>query len=88
MFGKLKLSTYSSLLTNKKTVLVASVGKCGYKGYLEAQIRYVNGAFCYQVSDGYNYLSIEKRLGSNLKSALNIIEGDFARKTKLANVSK
>ena len=77
MFGKMKLSTYSSLLTNRKTVLVASYGKIGTSDYREAQIQLVNGKFTYIVTDGYNYLSIVKTLGTNLKSALNIIEGNI-----------
>lgn len=76
-FGKLTLSTYSSLLTNKKTLLVASIGKCGHEGYREAQITFKNGAFYFIVTDGYNFLGIEKKLGQNLKSALNIIEGSI-----------
>lgn len=75
-FGKLKISTYSSLLTNKKTVLVASYGKCGTSDYREAQISFKNGAFHYFITDGYNE-SIEKKLGVNLKSALNMIEGQI-----------
>ena len=71
----MKLSLYKSLLTNKKTILVASIGKCGYPDYREAQIRYSNGVFSYVITDGYNYLGIERSLGTNLKSALNIIEG-------------
>lgn len=77
MYGKLKLSTYSSLLTGKRTVLVASIGKCGHEGYREAQIRWNGKAFTYIVTDGYNYLTIERTLGDNLKSALNIIEGSL-----------
>lgn len=77
MFGKLKLSTYNSLLTGKKTILVASIGKCGYSDYREAQIRFKNGAFFYIVTDGYSYMGIERKLGTNLKSALNIIESKF-----------
>ncbi len=73
MFGKLKLSTYSSLLTNKRTVLVASFGKCGTSDYREAIISWNGKVFCYHITDGYNE-SITKYLGSNLKSALNIIE--------------
>ncbi len=75
MFGKLKLSTYNSLLTARKTVLVASYGKCGHQDYREAQIRWNGSAFVYIVTDGYNWLGIERTLGPNLKSALNIIEG-------------
>lgn len=78
MYGKLKISTYSSLRTNKKTVLVASIGKCGHEGYREAQISLKDGCFWYIVTDGYNFLGIEKKLGSNLKSALNIIEGKMS----------
>jgi hypothetical protein len=77
MFGKLNLSTYSSLLTNRRLTLVASHGKCGYSDYREAQIRIVNGKFWYIVTDGYRYLTIGRTLGSNLKSALNIIEGEL-----------
>lgn len=73
MFGKLKLSTYRQF--KRPVMLVASYGKCGHEGYREAQIRFYDGAFHYIVTDGYKWLGIEKRLGANLKSALNIIEG-------------
>lgn len=69
----MKLSTYRAF--RKPLMIVASVGKCGYNEYREAQIRFYDGAFHYIITDGYKYLGIERRLGKNLKSALNIVEG-------------
>lgn len=77
MFGKMNITAYNSLLTGERTTLIASIGKCGHTGYKEAQIRWNGTCFTYIVTDGYDYLSIEKSLGSNLKSALNIIEGNL-----------
>lgn len=71
---KLKITTYKSLLTNKKTVLVVSHNKCGYADYREAQIRCNNGKFSYIITDGYKYLTIEKTGFDNLKSLINIVE--------------
>lgn len=71
----MEITTYRSLLTGKRTMVVVSIGKCGHEGYREAQIRFYDGAFHYIVTDGYKYLGIERKLGGNLKSALNIIEG-------------
>ena len=65
-FGKLTISTYSSLLTGKRTILTASVGKCGHEGYKEAQVRWNGKAFTYIVTDGYKGLSI----GSKLKERI------------------
>lgn len=76
-FGNMTITTYNSLLTGKRTVINASIGKCGHDGYKEAQIRWNGTNFTYIITDGYNYLSIERTLGTNLKSALNIIEGNL-----------
>jgi hypothetical protein len=49
----MKLSTYKSLLTNKRTMLVASQGKCGHAGYVEYQVLFNQGHWqCYK-TDGY-----------------------------------
>jgi hypothetical protein len=52
----MNVTTYKSLLTGKRTMVVASMGKCGYKGYREAKIMLVNGALTYVVTDGYTDL--------------------------------
>lgn len=70
----MKLSTYNSLLTNKHTCLVASIGKCGYEGYREIQIMYKNGTFHVNITDGYFTLKTFQQ-STGLKSALNIAEG-------------
>lgn len=73
-FGTLTLSTYKSLLTGKRTRVVASVGKCGYKGYKEAVIYYHNGFYTITLNDGYEQLG-QFTSSRGIKSVLNIIEG-------------
>lgn len=68
----MKISTYKSLLTNKKTHVIVSIGKCGHKGYREAQIRMVDGNLAFIITDGYNYLTIERTgFKVSLKSVIN-----------------
>lgn len=72
----MKLSTYKSFLTNKKTWLVASKGKCGYKGYIEYQVMFVKGHWeCYK-TNGYDLDLVGIYNGSKgLKSVLNLVWG-------------
>lgn len=66
----MKLSLYNSLLTSRKTMLVAAFGKCGHAGYREVQIMRVNGKFRAIVTDGYRFLT-GYYYDDNLKIALN-----------------
>jgi hypothetical protein len=70
----MKLSLYNSLLTNKRTMLVASIGRCGHAGYREIQVRCITGRFHWIITDGYNTIKIGHH-DNSLKSALNIAEG-------------
>lgn len=72
----MRLSTYNSLLTNKRTMLVASKGQCGYKGYVEYQVLFKGGQWqCYK-TDGYELDLVGIYPGSKgLKSVLNLIWG-------------
>lgn len=74
--GNMKLSTYKSLLTNKRTIIVLSIGKCGHKGYREVQVTYRMGHYQYQITEGYTWLTAGSLPGEKgLKSVLNILEG-------------
>lgn len=73
-YGKLKVTTYKSLLTGKRTMLVASYGKCGHENYREAQVTYSNGTWSYSLTDGYNCLG-DGSSSRGIKSLLNILEG-------------
>lgn len=73
-YGKLKLSTYKSLLTGKRTMLVASYGKIGTSDYREAQITWYQGAWTYEITDGYNSITVGAST-RGLKSCLNLVEG-------------
>jgi hypothetical protein len=70
----MKLTLYKSLLTGKKTMLVASIGKCGYSNYKEIQIMFHVGVFTWLITDGYKVLK-EGVHNHSLKSALNIALG-------------
>lgn len=70
----MNISTYSGPMTNFKIMVsVNNGGKFG-SDYLEAQIRFKNGQMYYIITDGYKYLTIEKPVRNNLKSAINIVE--------------
>lgn len=72
----MKVTLYNSLLTNKKTMVVLSIGKCGYEGYREVQVTYRMGHYQYQIVDGYTFLTCGSMDGNKgLKSVLNILEG-------------
>ena len=69
----MKLSLYKSLL---KTMVVLSIGKCGYEGYREVQVTYRMGHYQYQITEGYTWLMAGSLPGDKgLKSVLNILEG-------------
>ncbi len=72
----MKLSTYKSLLTNKRTMFVASQGRCGYAGYVEYQVLFRDGHWhCYK-TDGYKLDLVATYAGSKgIKSVLNLIWG-------------
>lgn len=72
----MKLSTYKSLLTNKRTMFVASRGRCGHAGYVEYQVLYSRGEWLCYKTDGYTVDLIKTYPGSKgLKSVLNLIWG-------------
>lgn len=72
----MKLSTYKSLITNKKTMLVASKGKCGYEDYIEYQILLSHGQWLCYKTNGYE-LDLVGTFSSEkgIKSVLNLIWG-------------
>jgi hypothetical protein len=70
----MKLSTYKSLLTNKRTMFVASEGKCGHAGYVECQVLFSHGQWLCFKTDGYKLDLVATYPGSKgLKSVLNLI---------------
>ena len=72
----MKISTYKSLLTNNRTMVVLSIGKCGYEGYIEVHVTYRMGHYQYQITEGYTWLTAGSLPGDKgLKSVLNISEG-------------
>jgi hypothetical protein len=67
----MNLSTYKSLLTNNRTMFVASKGKCGYAGYVEYQFLYSSGQWlCYKLD-----LVATLPGAKGLKSVLNLVWG-------------
>jgi hypothetical protein len=73
----MKLSIYKSILTDKKTVLVASKGNCGYANYQELQIYYFNGRFEWYLGDGYRHQAVGR--GDSLKEILNLFDNNEIR---------
>lgn len=72
----MKVTLYKTLLTDRKTMVVMSIGKCGHKGYREVQVTYRMGHYQYAITEGYTYLTSGSFDGSKgLKSVLNILEG-------------
>lgn len=63
------ISTYKSFITGNRTMIVASIGKCGHAGYKELQVTYRNGYFSADVTDGYKHLKMIQ--GTNLKEILH-----------------
>lgn len=74
----MNITTYKSLLTGKRTWLVASKGKCGYDGYVVYTIQLYQGQWqCYK-TDGYNLDLIKTYEGS----------GNFLLSSDLTNDKK
>jgi hypothetical protein len=71
----MKLSTYNSLLTGKRTVLVATIGKTGKPDYREIQVIREMNKFHFRITDGYTFLVVKGGFTQGLKSVLNIAEG-------------
>ncbi|MFY8177081.1 MAG: hypothetical protein ACOVJ7_02920 [Candidatus Methylopumilus universalis] len=70
----MKLSLYKSLLTGRRTMFVASQGKCGHAGYVEYQVIFSQGQWLCYKTDGYSLDLIKTYPGSKgLKSVLNLI---------------
>lgn len=76
----MKITTYKSILTDYKTQVVLSVGKCGHADYREAIIFRQGGQLKYYITNGYKHLTTVKTIRDNLKSAINIIEGYISPK--------
>jgi hypothetical protein len=71
----MKLSTYKSLLI-KRTMLVASKGRCGHKNYTEYQIMLVKGQWLVYKTDGYKLDYLSSYDGERgLKSVINLVWG-------------
>lgn len=73
----MNVSTYKSfLIAGKRTMVVASMGKCGYAGFKEYQIRCSNGFWIVDRTDGYNATYIGSYPSSkSLKSVINLVWG-------------
>ena len=72
---KTSISTYKGPGFNRKTVIIISNGGNYGSTYREGQIWVENGQLRYNITDGYEYLDINRPIRNNLKSAINIIEG-------------
>jgi hypothetical protein len=68
------ISTYRGPITNFKTMVIVGNKKPFGEGYKEAQITFKGGQMFYIITDGFKYLTIEKPVRNNLKSAINIVE--------------
>ena len=74
--SNMKLSTYKSFFTGKRTWFIASKGKCGHKDYVEYQVLYARNTWVCYKTDGYKVDLIACYDGSKgLKSVLNLIWG-------------
>lgn len=72
----MKLSTYNSLLTGKRTWLTASKGKCGHEDYIEYQILFSRGEWICYKTNGYTVDLVKTYPGSkSLKSVINLVWG-------------
>jgi hypothetical protein len=69
----MKVSTYKSLLTNKKTMLVIGNNLPYSKGYQELQITFYKGAWRVDITDGYS-IQFSKVLprDKGIKSLINL----------------
>lgn len=75
----LKYSTYNSLLTGKRTMFVASIGKCGYEGYRELQVVCIEGGvLVFKITDGYKYLTFG--VCPSLKHGIAILKSFYSGK--------
>jgi hypothetical protein len=71
----MKLSTYKSLLV-KRTMLIASQGRCGHRNYIEYQLMLCKGQWLVYKTDGYklDYLT-SYDASKGIKSVLNLVWG-------------
>jgi hypothetical protein len=69
------ITTYRSPML-KRTMLVASQGRCGHKNYIEYQIVMIKNTWTVYKTDGYS-LSYLKSYDSqkSLKSVINLVWG-------------
>lgn len=72
----MNISTYNTILTNRRTIVVVDNGQSYSSGlYRESRIRLQNGQMEYCITDGFNVLQDWKPVRNNLKSAINIVQG-------------
>lgn len=70
----MKITTYKSLLTGKKTQVTIYKGKAGYKNYLEYQISLNNGYWNVAKTDGFAVHWYKQFKGDKaLKSLINLV---------------
>lgn len=70
-----RISTYKSVLTNRKTtVIIDNDGQYG-NNYLEYQLKYQNGGLVYSANDGFRHLVFERPIRGGLKKAIRILTG-------------
>ena len=71
----MELTTYKSLLTGKRTWLVANnATRCGHVGYVEYTIQFQKGQWLCYKTDGYKLDLVGIYSGSKgLKSVLNLV---------------
>ena len=71
-----KYSTYKSLITHKRTMFIASSGKCGYPNYVEYQILLRDNQWAVYKTNGFDLDLVGYYNGDRgLKSLLNLIIG-------------
>lgn len=71
----MQLSTYRSPLL-KRTMLVASKGRCGHKNYTEYQILRIKDTWTVYKTDGYSLSYLKSYPAEkSLKSVLNLVWG-------------
>ena len=69
----MKITAYNSLLTDKKTILVMSGGRCGYSDYVEYQIMLHKDSWYVYKTDGFKFNFVKTFDGSKgLKSIINL----------------
>lgn len=72
----MKLSIYRSLLSKKRAVFVASIGKCGYGGYREIQVRRLYGVFYFEILDGFK--TLQTGTVPSLKHATTLLKSFYS----------